>query len=226
MIEKIQITLYEIFGYLLPGLIACAAALIIYWALCLPLVPLPAYKFRPSALGWIVLLGLSYVLGHLVQGIGNKLLTGAEEAALGPRGSIPSELRRAGRDKAAALMGVPSARVDAVSLFRFADEYAIQHGQMGDREIFVYREGFYKGATVALLALSLAAVLRATFAGTAVRMPSYVYYVSHAQLLTAAVAVALSARICKERFYRFGSYRVTRAFFAFMALTGAETKSP
>jgi hypothetical protein len=44
--------------------------------------------YHIEAPGWVALIALSYLMGHLMQGIGNKYLRGAETAALGPHGSI------------------------------------------------------------------------------------------------------------------------------------------
>lgn len=218
MIEKIQFTLYEIFGYFLPGAIALAALFIIYWSLCLPTVALPIYKIHPNLTAWAGFVGVSYLIGHLVQGIGNKFLPGAEDAALGAKGFIPAEIREAGRTRAAQLIGVAPTSVDPGSLFRFTDEYSLQKGLVGDRDIFVYREGFYKGCTISLAMLSIALFFRGIFAGTAIKMPTYIYSISRMQVFTTSILVAIATGVCKQRFHRFGAYRVSRALFAFLAL--------
>jgi hypothetical protein len=33
---------------------------------------------------------------------------------------------------------------------RVLDEYSVQNGKPGDRDVFVYREGFYRGCAIAL----------------------------------------------------------------------------
>jgi len=222
MIDKIQLTLYEIFGYFLPGALASVSLALTYWALCIPTVPFPAYKGQPTLTAWVALIAVSYLMGHLVQGIGNRFLRGAENAALGPQGTIATEIRNVGRSRAAELMGIKTDSLDPISLFRFADEFSVQKGLLGDRDIFVYREGFYKGCTISLAMVCIALLLRAIFEGTAIRMPAYVYFISRAQIFTTAILVAIAARICKARFHRFGAYRVTRAFFAFLVLSKSQ----
>jgi len=218
MIEKIQLTLYDIFGYLLPGSITASALFIFYWALCIPTAVFAAYKLNPDGTGWTALIALSYVIGHIGQGIGNSFLRGAENAALGPKGSIPVEIREIALTRAATLMGVDRSGIDPVCLFRFADEYSLQKGAIGYRDIFVYREGFYRGCTVAFVMLGLALIVRTIYKGTAVAMPSYIYFIPRTQIFAGALLAGLAAMICRQRFYRFGAYRVTRAIFAFLAL--------
>lgn len=218
MLDKVQFTLYEIFGYLFPGTLAAIACALIYWALCLPGVPLPVYKIQPNITGWIGIVSVSYLMGHLTHGIGGKFLRNVEILAFGEKGTIPAEVRKSASDHAARLMGVSPASVDAISLFRFADEYVVQKGNLGDRDVFVYREGFYKGCTVGFLLLSLALFIRAIFSDTRLGFPSYIYIVSRMELFTSAVLCAFAAGVCRQRFYRFGTYRVVRALFAFLAI--------
>jgi hypothetical protein len=107
-------------------------------------------------------------------------------------------------------------KFDEMTLFRFTDEYSLQKGLIGDRDIFVYREGFYKGSTVAFCMLTVGLIVRAVVPGSAVRMPGYVFFISSYQLFAGAALAAFAARLSKQRFFRFGNYRVTRAVFAFL----------
>lgn len=226
MIEKIQLTLYEIFGYLLPGAICTVAVAIFYWGTCLPHAAFPVYKVHPDAVGWAVLTGISYLFGHLAQGIGTKYLKGAEKVALDNGELLPTTIVSSAKERAATMAGVQPEDIDAVSLFRLADEYTLQKGAGGDREIFVYREGFYKGCTVALALLCTALLMRSFGGATAIGFPSYVYYMSGIQILTIALVVAVGSRLCRQRFRRFGIYRVSRAIFAFLVLSEERQSAP
>lgn len=222
MIDKIQLTLYEIFGYFLPGAIAAGALGILYWALCIPAVAFPVFKIHPDAVGWGAMIALSYMLGHILQGVGGKYLGGIEEAVLGQNGSVSAEIVWSAKSRAAKLLGVQPEGLDAISLFRAADEYTLKNGPLGDRDVYIYREGFYRGCTVAMAAFSIALVIRAFRDWTKLQFPAYVFYISPIQLLIAALVAMVAARICKRRFERFGAYRVTRAIFAFLILGDAK----
>ncbi|HZU31197.1 MAG TPA: hypothetical protein VFB79_08790 [Candidatus Angelobacter sp.] len=222
MIDKIQLTLYEFFGYLLPGSIGAVAIIIFYWSLCLPHTALPLDKLHPDRLGWIILIGMCYLIGHLVQGLGTKYLKGAEQAALG---SIPLPIVLSAKSRAASIADVDVEDIDPVSLFRLADEYTIQNGILGDRDIFVYREGFYKGCAVALALLSISLVIRSFLGTITLGFPSYTYDVSRHQIFVSALIIFLAAILCKLRFHRFGVYRVSRALFAFITLATKDLAS-
>jgi hypothetical protein len=222
MIDKIQLTLYEIFGYFLPGTIAAGALAILYWALCIPAVAFPVFKIHPDAVGWGALVALSYMLGHIIQGLGGKYLGGIEEKVLGPNGSIPPAIVASAQSLAAQQSGVKSEDLDSKSLFRIADQYSL-NGPVGDRDVYIYREGFYRGCTVALALLSIALIARALSGWTQLRFPAYVFFVSSMQLLVSALIAISAARICKKRFERFGEYRVARAVFAFLVFSKQES---
>jgi len=219
MIDKIQLTLYEIFGYFLPGVIAAGALAVFYWAMCIPAVPFPVFKIHPDAVGWGSLLALSYMLGHILQGIGGKYLGGIEEKVLGENGSMPAAIIASARSRTAEISGVKPCEMGPNTLFRIADEYSLRKGPAGDRDVYIYREGFYRGCTTALVLLSFALIVRALRGWTQLKFPEYVFFVSSMQLLVAALVAMGAARICKKRFERFGSYRVSRAVFAFLVMS-------
>jgi hypothetical protein len=209
MIEKLQLTLYEMFGYLLPGAIASAAVSILYWSLSLPNVD-------PNVFGWSVIIALSYFFGHISQGIGNRFFRGVEEKTLGPKGSLSKVIVDIARRKAGHRVGTEPDDIDSSSLFRIADEASVQVGADADRDIFIYREGFYKGSAVAFSFLTIALIVRGLDGYAAIRLPDYSFYFSAWQIFAAAVVSAAAANICRQRFYRFGAYRVSRAIYAFV----------
>ena len=69
MWKDIKVTLYDIFGYLLPGAVVMGGLLLF--------PKIPGISQLLSSLGatgtWVLLLLCSYYLGHLLQGIGNGL---------------------------------------------------------------------------------------------------------------------------------------------------------
>jgi hypothetical protein len=213
-VDKIQLSLYELSGYLMPGSLLVLALAIFYWAIWLPNVPFPIYKFHPDAVGWSVIGVIAYLLGHCVQSIGNKMIAGAEDAALAKGGSVPNPIVKCAREQVAEITGVKGDELDPSTLFRLADEISVQSGAVADRDIFVAREGFYKGGTIALGLLSLALIVRALKGITGVRFPGYVYYVSEMQLLFISAVTASAASFFRRRARRFGAYRVSRAIFA------------
>src|SRR5438132_6695512 len=105
MLGNLAFTLYELFGYLLPGGLVLLGLVILYWSIFVPGVPLSIATFEPGLVTWASLVIVSYLLGHAVQGVSNTLLKGAEDAALAPTSSAPWMRQRA-LELAAKLLGV------------------------------------------------------------------------------------------------------------------------
>src|SRR5713101_3245135 len=84
MLQSFRFTLYDFFGYLLPGAIATLAVLTFGWA---TFFPSAVVSFTSSSKElWTACAVASYFAGHLIQGIGNaftKLLRSPEEEVFG-----------------------------------------------------------------------------------------------------------------------------------------------
>jgi hypothetical protein len=106
-------------------------------------------------------------------------------------------------------------------LFRVCDEAVVRSGKLGDRDLFVYREGFYRGTSMGMLWLSigilaLAARLEYVSKVDSIKVGSMEFTPS--RLLFLAVIVAISAFLLWKRFWRFAHYRVTQALIASLLL--------
>jgi hypothetical protein len=216
MLQNFAFTLYEVFGYLLPGGVALFALMLLYWAIFVPLVPLGVASFQLSLGAWTLVVVISYALGHAVQALGNKLLRRIEDAVVNT--AADAGLNEQGRALAAELLGIPAEKIEAKWLYRTLDEYAVQNGKPGDRDMFIYREGFYRGTCIALFLLSLALLIRLAFPGSSIQFTKWLFAVSSWQLLLTAIIVAALGWLYLQRYKRFASYRVTRAVLAALVL--------
>jgi hypothetical protein len=173
-----QFTFYDIVGYLLPGALGvCAMAMLLSllhpaWAILEP----------TSSGGWVVLMVAAYFMGHALQGVGYRL--------------IPREKLRNG---IAQQSTVDVERVVAKALERHsidvtgkADRFAALDAlklDFPDRDVFVARQGFFRGAALAFALLAIALGAGAILArgvalfGTIIGRPL--------AAIAAAVAVAL-----------------------------------
>jgi len=216
MLQNFAFTLYELFGYLLPGSVALLALTMLYWALFVPSVPLGIAAFQLSLGAWTVIVVISYALGHAAQALGNKLLGHIEKTA--EKTGVTDVVNQRAHEATAELLGIPVERVTAKWAYRTLDEYAFQTGKPSDREIFIYREGFYRGTCIALFFLSLTLLIRLVIPGASIQFTKWLYPVSVWQfLLTAAITAAL-AWLFLQRFKRFVSHRVTRAILSGLVL--------
>jgi hypothetical protein len=208
MLENFAFTLYEIFGYLFSGAMGLLGLMLLYWALFVPKVPLGIATFQPGFGTWTVIVVVSYVLGHASQAAGNIFLRSIE------------------RQSAAELTGVPADHLQPHWIYRILDEYAVQNGKPGDRDMFIYREGFYRGTCISLFFLAATLLVRGTFPGTSIQFTRWLLPVSTVQLLTTAGICAGLALLFLKRYRRFTEYRITRAVLSALVLQKAKPVEP
>ncbi len=216
MLEKLTFTLYEVFGYLLPGNVTLVGFMLLYWALFVPRVPLGVVSFQPDLVGWSAIVVTSYLLGHAAQAMGNLTLRKIEESALAMKRA--SWMSERATQTAAGLLGVPAEKIEPRWVYRALDEYAVQSGQAGDRDMFVYREGFYRATSIALFFLSLTLLIRMVVPGASIQFAKWLFPVSCWQSFTTAVIAGLVGWLFLQRYRRFADYRVTRAVLSALVI--------
>lgn len=118
---------------------------------------------------------LSYFAGHLNQALGNLLtmiLPSPEKVALskGLPGNLPDDLVQVARLKVSEMLGVDLKNISPEWLFRICDEVLLQRGNCTDREIYQYREGFYRGLTLSFVVLAISLIVRAAIPGASLQI--------------------------------------------------------
>jgi len=216
MVSNFAFTLYEIFGYLMPGSLAFAGFAVIYWALFVPDIPLGVAAFAPGIGTWVLVIAGGYILGHAVQAVGNMILRQVEKNAI-EMGNAPL-LRKSALESASKLFGVDAKDMEPRWAYRILDEYAVQKGQSGDRDMFIYREGFYRGTCIALFFLALSLILRSAISGTSIQLWHWRMAVSAVELVTTALLIGFLGWLFLRRYRRFAEYRVTRAVLSALVL--------
>jgi hypothetical protein len=220
-------TLYEVFGYLLPGAVALCGFVIIYWSCFVHSIPLRIAAFQSGLLTWVAVTLVSYLLGHAAQAIGNMCFEGVEVSLLDlGRGSAPTWFRNRAQQDATQVLGLSSGEeLHPKWVFRVLDEFAMQTGKEGDRDIFVYREGFYRGTALSLFFLSAALLLRTFVPGTSLLFGAQPFSVSWPELLVTAIATGAIGYLFVRRYRRFAENRVTRAVLAALIARSATAES-
>jgi hypothetical protein len=217
MKEGLTFTLYEILGYLMPGLIAAAALSISMWAIFHGDSVLPLSFWRLSPTGVLALLFVTYVLGHVVQALANPILKGVDARIMSD--NDPAIL--VAKQRASNLFQGTTVDISEISdiwLERVMDERCIQAGQQGDREVFTYREGFYRGNTIATVLFCAGLALCILTGSLRLRIADTVFAPSRCELGVMLMISGLAAWGMYRRFQRFSEYRVNRVIAAFIAL--------
>jgi hypothetical protein len=209
--KELQVTLYDFFGYLLPGFVCLAAmtmsAGVIFHA---PAVDLG----KISSTGWIALSGIAYILGHLAQAFANLLVDRIPTVAslvLSPdkKGSLPKAIVRAISRRAQSILNLEgNVALDEQLIFDACDHWVQQNGRTQSRDIYVYREGFYRGLAISLLLFAFASLICVGRARSFLAMGEISLALNRYEMLVVVVISLLGARFSFLRYRRFGRYLV------------------
>jgi len=219
LFKDIQVTLYDFFGYLLPGAAIGAATIVLFWTLFWPRESLTLPSTFP-ALATTCLVFIAYLAGHLGQALGNLLeKVSPGRAKLDKDLPLSPELSKLVIDAVANRFGDQAKTLQAKELLHLCDQTLVHSCSLGEREIFTYREGFYRGNAVALTLLTLALLVRLICTPATVTIGAGAFEIHWAPLVLAAALTAISAWLCYARFLRFAEHRYRSCFLRFLALT-------
>jgi hypothetical protein len=217
-VEKLSFTLYEIFGYFLPGVVGVTAMAILFWAIFLPNTAVPIESLELSKLWYFGLVVICYYAGHVLQGISRSLFKNPDTLVLAHQTDMAPLVKRAQEQLATHLGMAQTETLGPAVTARLCDELAVQYGQLGDRDVFVYREGFYRGSVASFILLDLALLVRCLISGAALRLPAHVFSVSPLQLIFAIGVVTCSVFFLLQRYKHFAALRVMRGVLAYVSL--------
>jgi len=225
MLRDIKVTLYDIFGYLLPGAVFLAAIAVLFWVIYIPQTPLVFVQLTIET--WVLILLLAYFSGHIVQALGNLLIepffsTKSLAFSKSRADSLPDALVQSAKSKASAMLGVDLKDISPEWLYRICDETVVQCGAIGDREVYQYREGFYRGLTVSFLMLFLSLVVRTAVPGTSLKLSDTLQAINGLVLLFFILISLAGSLLAFLRYRRFARYRVIQAIIGFLALQGSK----
>jgi len=237
MWKDMRVTLYDIFGYFLPGAVILGGFLLC-WKACDGRQLLSSLQVWER---WFVLVFGAYYLGHMAQGIGNGLeflIGNPTEVILGKAGSgyeslrhiilgkerwgrIDEKIHKAAQDQFNKLMAPTKPASDDAEggesnkwLYPCCAEVIGQVGHGELREMYEYREGFYRGSAIAFGLVAF------------VLIPTIVCWKSHLSSgrlfwITLALTPLLSllaAFLSIRRYGRFSESRVRSTLLGFLVL--------
>jgi hypothetical protein len=220
-----QFSLYDFFGFLIPGAVMFSALAIGYWGFFLPHGVL---EFVPlSVEGWVIVLGMSYLCGHLAQSVTNHLPLWNSDLKISYRGKVswwsrdcPSteaESEQQAKDLLALMLKSDwPKKPDSKSAIDLCDRFLVQAGKTGDREMYQHRRGFYRGISFAYLALSVALFIRIFTPSMVIRLPGVEHVVSVGELITLVSFFMLAAVSSLYRQVRFQRYLHQLSIYGFL----------
>ena len=216
MIGAFQATLYDLFGYFLPGAVGLVGLSLVFWRIFHSAVDTVKLQGAGNGVAIAVFLVGSYLLGHVIHNIGSWLMqgfrrpedfvgTGAHHHGLSPA------LRRLIRSELEKRLGIEALQMPAREQYGYMDESRALTEKEGNREVYLYLEGFYIGMTAASLLLTIGLLLRFT-ADTSICIElSGRFCMSPDETLALAVLSLVSLVTFVQGVDRFAHYRFERA---------------
>jgi uncharacterized protein YegP (UPF0339 family) len=212
-LSELRVTLYDLFGYLAPGLVALTGLGLFFWAVLDPgLKPDGDLK----AVVWTALLLVAYLLGHVVQAIASYT-PGLDYSLVETwrTNSVAGNFENVIKAKLEAKGLLPSDATES-QIYRICDVVTVQKAEASEHELFTYREGFYRGMSVALLIVAVGLFAR-LLEGPATITLDKDHTADRWMLFFYLVAAVLAAYLYFLRFERFARLK------AWTVLLGAPT---
>jgi hypothetical protein len=222
VIKEIQVTLYEAFGYVIPGFVLTAALAVAFFAIYLPCTAV-TFDLKTTEV-WLTFIALSYFAGHVVQALGNVLVKWWKWDAEQVVASLPQEIREAVSEKLKEKLGDKAGGVTGRWMYELCDDAVLRSGKLGEREVYVYREGFYRGMFVGFLIMALA------LGGMAIRLlcePDHTFMlgswaIKPNQLVFFVVISVAWSVLALRRYWRFVDYRVRHSVLGFLSISAKD----
>lgn len=216
--KELNLTLYEVFGYLLPGAISAAAIVVLFYLTTI----FENQIYIPDATKTIAFIAviISYYSGHIVQAIGNmifKWIHDPEQEVFKNNGTLHVDTIKLVENKLISLYSIQN--LSPALIYRLCDAYVVQYGNIGDREMFQYREGFYRGLSVSCMLLSVACLCMLFANPVKVLWDNHCIAVVDRKMFTFLMFLSFIGTIMFfNRYKRFADYKIVQAVTGFITI--------
>lgn len=245
MLKDIQVTLYEFFGYLAPGLIFILSLAITTWAIFNPDFPLDLDPDL-SAFQIIAIIFFSYLFGHFVQAISNRIerWNFFKRRVLNITGIPEPMFKQVKKEVSKIFEKGDLGSIDNYDIYKFCDYYVLtKKGKCEERDIYNYRIGFYRGMATAFFFLSISLIIRILRGPIILNLPSTdgisslfktlfpfesqeIKNINQFFMIGLLAMCALFVWLFYKRLAHFTEYRRQLTLYGFIALNDSEKNSP
>jgi hypothetical protein len=203
--SNLRFTIYEILGYLMPGIVGVAAIAVFYWSAFFPNHPIELANYSLSEEEIAALILTSYFIGHFIQGLCNYL---PKPEALMESDKDSEGLIKNAREGMRGRCSLDLGKCKLYELTGAAETVMLQTGKTDTHDVYLYREGFYRGGCASFGLLSLALLFRATRIGASAAIGGKATPISSCLLASTSLLSVLIAIIFYRRYRRFAEYRI------------------
>lgn len=242
--KELNITLYEIFGYVLPGAIATLAVSLFFYIFTVSGTEMVLPQMSKTFLALIVI--VAYFSGHIVQTLGNMVYRNmykAEDVLLeinvseerlgwflslercvdskffGNHNKLPKDLLQSTAILLADIYKVAPEAISGGTMYKLCDAYVLQNGNVSEREIYTYREGFYRGLSISCFMLVVATLCMCFLKPmTLIWINTFTIEIDFKDFLFVFLLATSGTILFYYRYKRFYNYRIAIAVTSFVAL--------
>lgn len=217
MFKDLKVTLYEVFGYILPGSILGLAVCLTFTNIftantTIPMVPL-------STELKVIIVVMLYFSGHIVQAIGNigvNVIGYTDEYICQQIYKKTPDLVDIVSTDIHEKLGISATDISLSTLLIIADQANVQHGNIDNRDIFIYREGFYRGLSVSCLIITIALTIRLFLPAISFVINNNIVSITNGMLLYVIGMSAIGTILFYNRYKRFANYRINNALLSYL----------
>lgn len=200
--DKIKISLYEIFGYALPGTISLIALQILFCILndC-------STFFPESIQNYFILIIVAYFLGHANQSIGNLFHDYLQQPIIN---KYNSEIRRV-------CLKLTEKSLPGKKALKMLHNLAIKKNfTIVHIDTFIEREAFYRGSTIGFLLLTLILCLSLFCNDLNFIFQEFVIIINLKQKLALIVLSVIFTILFYKRYIRYLNYKISSILDLFL----------
>ena len=214
--KNLQVTIYDVVGYLIPGFVSLIAFGIFYWSA----FKTTAFELKSVTLfEGIALSTMAYIAGHFTQALANmimKLFPSTIQIVMGQpvKGKLSDEVIKGAEAKARQICKLSdAAALSASQIWEICDHLVQQKGKTEARDLYVYREGFYRGMFVSLSLLGLALFFRWCSPASNVQLDNIHLILGSNEIRVLCVSSFGLAYLAFNRYRRFGEYLTVSSIY-------------
>ena len=161
----------------------------------------------------------AYLCGHLAQAMSNIVEKWSPASRrFDEQFSFSSDFEKLVRDSVGKHFGATAKTLSVRELYLLCDQSLVHSRSLAERDIFIYREGFYRGNSVALAFVSLSLCVRLFHAPATIAFANHVAEILRPQVGVLAGLSAFGAWLAYKRYLRFRGHKYCTCFARFLSL--------
>ncbi len=209
-LEKTTISLFDLFGYILPGFLTLITVILLISTL------FDDSLMTISALSsnWVFTTIIAYFFGQICHSIGSWVKDKKPnwfKSKNDKRLSDPLYYHvRNSLVKSCKLELEEKQKIDSLETYILAESYVVANGKTNERDSLLAREGFHKTSMIAFAILTLVLSITLFFGGAKINIsPNNISYANIWQTSTLVLLSLLSTLIFRRRFIFFNQLKIT-----------------